>query len=285
MQPRYAHQVIDAGARKHLPLRLADGALVADRERRQHAGVRRVAERGLNACAHVLAHAFYPVTRTHDDRGEPPVGRTGPHVTRRANVAFEQPRLVIETMRIERAVRPPQAHGQLPPLARAQFGQCRALPCALGRAPPRNRHVAGNDGARCQHALDIELETQAAFVRLRHRRDHADDLDVLAFPFDSQLIGEPHLREPRGPRDSARNTAQSGHGGRAKRHRREPATVALNAINATGAAIQAPVNAGSCACCCSHHTPPAKPRMYKRMNDSAVVDVIGYNALIPRDGL
>ena len=61
--------------------------------------------------------------RKHDIRGaagesvHPPVALVGAHVARRAEAVLEQPRLDVEAMRVDRAVRSLQADDELPALA------------------------------------------------------------------------------------------------------------------------------------------------------------------------
>ena len=88
-----------------------------------------------------------------------------PHVAGRADAALEEPRLVVEAVRIHEAVRPAQAHGEEPALA-GMHGRGAVVPGdeELLRQP----HLGG---------LRLELEAQARAAR-RQARDHAHHLEV-----------------------------------------------------------------------------------------------------------
>ena len=90
---------------EQLPVGGADRILVADRERDQHARVRRSPQR--------VAMAFAQMSRAADaglrpaaapDRRSAPAAR--PHVAGRADAALEQPGLVVEAVRVGAAVGP-----------------------------------------------------------------------------------------------------------------------------------------------------------------------------------
>ncbi len=136
VQSRDRHQVPDPGAVEHRPLRLGDRPLVADRERDDHAGIRRVGQRASDAVAHVFARALHIVARTTGEGVAARVGGIAAHIARRAQPLLQQPRLEIEAAGIDVAVRSLQAHRQRPPLAGAHD---RRIVVALPRAVPGKR--------------------------------------------------------------------------------------------------------------------------------------------------
>ena len=82
---------------------------------------------------------FDPVGGPVHQRGRGARARARAHVAGRAHAALEQPRFVIEAVRIGRAVRALQAHREPPALAGTRVRQHRAVARA---APPRERRCA-----------------------------------------------------------------------------------------------------------------------------------------------
>ncbi len=117
MQSGNTHQMVDAGARKHLPLFRRDRALVTHRQCGDHTCGWGITEHGLGAAAHTLTQNFNPVTRLMYHRLQTPRATFRPHITGGTDAALEQPGFVIKTMRISQTMRPLQAHRQLPAFA------------------------------------------------------------------------------------------------------------------------------------------------------------------------
>ena len=102
-------------------------------------------------------------------------------------------------MRIRDAVRPAQAHRQLPALPWGKSRQ-RSQPALLRRASPPGQHdAARDDRAGLEHALDVELEADAALGGLREARYHALDAYVASLPLGRQSVGQTHARYQRRP--------------------------------------------------------------------------------------
>jgi hypothetical protein len=128
--------MINASAREGLPLLRRDRPLIADRQRRQHAGVRLLRQRAQNAIAQMFARALHPVLRLMRQRIDAPRAAFRAHRAHRANVAFEQPRFVIEAVRIGAAMRAPQAHRKAPAFAGFDLRYRSALGLPARAAPP-----------------------------------------------------------------------------------------------------------------------------------------------------
>jgi hypothetical protein len=135
------HQVGDAGVAEQVPVVALDRALVADRERRQHAGGAAVADVGVDPVANALAQ---PLDRMTSARVEQRRRRVA-HVAGGANALLEQRQLEVEAVRVEVAVRLAQAHREAPALAGAQRqrGCTRARPRGSPRTTERDdaRHA------------------------------------------------------------------------------------------------------------------------------------------------
>ena len=144
-----------------------------------------------------------------------------PHITGGTDAALQQPGLVIKTMWIGQAMRPFQPHRQLPAFAGMNIRQIRRQgrgPChsplltchtiPLRQAPPRQHDALRHPRIRRQHLFDIELETQAAFIRLGQTRHYAGDCDVAALPFRWQRIGQSPLCTGCSPDETRSRTAR-----------------------------------------------------------------------------
>ena len=180
-----------AGAFEQIPVCRRDRPLVADRQRDQHAGPRPRRHFGLRVVMHQRREA-----RTHrvalrvDPCGEAarPFGdqplrlssfAAGTHMAGRADAALEQPGFVVEAVRVHVAVRPLEAHPQLPAAAglqRRRRSRCRRIRVAT---------VVPGEGDAPWHAgrrlLDRKIEALAALHPLRQPRDHANQVDVPPF--------------------------------------------------------------------------------------------------------
>jgi hypothetical protein len=196
MQPGYGHQVIGARAQKSLPVRLPDSALVTDRQRAQDAGVRSLCQHRIHMVADAFAQAFHQVARPIDQLLQQMTIAALTHISAGADVAFQRPRLKVKTVRVQTAVRALEPDRQLPALP----GTIQGVP---GNRTVRLTGIAvdvmrqGNMGrhhrARSQHALHIELETQAALTLLRQAGNDADHLDIPPLPLDRQMVGQSDL--------------------------------------------------------------------------------------------
>ena len=117
MQSGNADQVANAGAIKELPLLVGNGAFVADRQRGDHTSVGPTLERVQDAHANQLARPRNTVCRSAGEGVDPTVALAVAHVTGGAQLVLKQPRLDVEAVWIDRAVRTFQAHRQVPALA------------------------------------------------------------------------------------------------------------------------------------------------------------------------
>src|SRR5712671_1141226 len=154
MQSRDAHEVRDAGAVEELPLFRRNGALVADRERRENSGRRRRAEHAQEAIPNRLARCFYQVEEVVA-RAEPPLLAALADVAGGADAALEEPGLVIEAVRVDVAVRAAQAHREQPALAGMhRAGEDRGRVLVQRTAVPREQNLAGKiRGQTCGGAV------------------------------------------------------------------------------------------------------------------------------------
>ena len=193
MQPGDTHQVRDAGAVEELPLLARDRALVAHRQRGEDAGGGCRSEHRVEAIAHRLARALDVIERRMA-LAEPP--RLGPraHVAGRADAALEEPRLVIEAVRIDEPMRPAQAHRERPALARVHAaGERRSRRLLGARVPvPGEKKRLGQAGG--VRAFDLELEAHAALRHRRQRRDDADDPEITPFEVGWQPVAHAPVR-------------------------------------------------------------------------------------------
>ncbi len=164
MQAGYAHEVIHTGPGKDLPVLRRNGSLIANHKRDDHARVRCIGQGLLYSPARELARPFDPVLRPVHHRREPPMRPGLTNVTGGAKPALEQPGLVIKSVGIGRAVRPPQSHDELPALAGVH--PCRPVLRRPG-TPPRENDAARRRCARRDHTFDIEVETHPSLVSLR----------------------------------------------------------------------------------------------------------------------
>ena len=101
-----ADEMRDAGAVEHGPLRFGNRALVADRERHDHAGVRRAAQRAQRCASRTrFARALHVVAERPGERVDALVVARATHITGRAQVVLQQPRFEVEAAGIDVAVR------------------------------------------------------------------------------------------------------------------------------------------------------------------------------------
>ena len=92
----------------------------------------------------------------------PCAGQRVAHRAGGTNALLEQPQLVVETMRIQRAVRAPQPHRQLPALAGTQVGPQRRHRTIVGKpVQPHQRDALGDRrrGLAIERALDREARS------------------------------------------------------------------------------------------------------------------------------
>ena len=142
-------EVRDAGFAEHAPLRFRNRALIADRKRDQHALVRRRRQCARDALADALARALHVIVRATGEGADADVGRIVAHIAGGAQVVLEQPRLEIEPVRVDVAVRPLETHRQRPALSGVNDRRMRGVSLArCARRIPRERDATRDDGAR-----------------------------------------------------------------------------------------------------------------------------------------
>ena len=201
------HQVGDAGVAEQVPVVALDRALVADRERREHAGDAPIGDVRVDRVAHALAQPLDRVAGAGVEQRR----RRLAHVAGGANALLEQRELVVEAVRVQVAVRPAQAHREAPALAGAQRRARLDERGVLVKARvPAEREQRRNAGRRAAF-VDREAEAQPARALLRQAGDDAGDDDVVPFELGRQRIGKPHATR-------ASPTPRSR--GRARRRRR-----------------------------------------------------------------
>ncbi len=201
VQPGNAHQVRDAGAVEELPLLVRDGTLVADRERGKDSGGRRRAERCKETVAHDFSRLLDAIHRTVS-LSELALPAAVAHVTGRTYAALEQPRLVVEPVRIDETVRPPQAQRQEPALARMDRAREHGR-----RLFPRARPVPGDQQPARQllaarRRLDVELEAQRALAARRQAGHDAHHGDIASLQLRRETIRHAPMRPARSPEEA-----------------------------------------------------------------------------------
>jgi hypothetical protein len=205
VQARDADQVRDAGVAEQLPAGAADRGLVADGQRREDAGSARLGDREEDAVPHGLARTL--------DRREALFQQASraAHAARRAQALLEQPQLGIEAFGVQHAVRHLQAHGQAPPLARAdrrrRVGHDRVFARRAAPAQPDAPRDAGGacvrvpiprapGGRQRARRFDDEREALAVLRELRHLVDHADELELPPLPLGRERVRQARVGPP-----------------------------------------------------------------------------------------
>jgi hypothetical protein len=197
----------DAGEVEQAPFVLRDRALVADRERDQDACGRRRAEMLEETPADRFARLLDPVRQAVALAEQAPLAALA-HVAGRADAALEEPRLVVEALRVHVAVRPAQAHGKEPALARMHgLGEDRrvVLLCRGGAAVPGQQQLARHMALGVRR-LHVELEAHAALAERRQACHHAGHVDVAALELRRKTVGEALRREQRSPGEAERES-------------------------------------------------------------------------------
>ena len=194
MQAGNGYQVVGTGNGQRFPLRIAQGAPVADRQRRDQRRERVRRQRRAD---------FFPQDKAQGI-GVEPAGRTQPgiilvihHVPGGPQPVLEQPGLVIEAAGVHVAVRPLQPYRQLPRLT----GPHRPAPLV-----PAQPHLAGIGQYRVAVLLkfvDAEIEADRFPPRLRQRDDHAGRVQRLAFVAGQQLLLQQQVGVQQGPEKPA----------------------------------------------------------------------------------
>ena len=198
------HEMRHAGVAVERPVVALDRRLVAHRQRGQHAGRGGISQSGDDGVAHRLAQ---PVERCAARRCEQSVAGTGraTHVTGGAHALLEQPQLVVEAMRVHRAVRALQTQCELPALPGLQRRQGLAAP----RIPAdRQARRQGEDGRAGARRLDLQAKAQRLGRALRQPGDDAHDNEIAAFEFRRQGIGQPPAGAQAGGRKSEQRSGQ-----------------------------------------------------------------------------
>ena len=172
MQAGDAHQMADAGAGEELPVAAVNGALIADREGDDHAGVGCAVEGDEQALANSFARAIHESAGRPDKRRQQHVACfraalacSGPHIAGRADSAFEQKRLVVEHAGVCVAMRFLQPHRQTPALARMHRSH-RIDFAGAEAAIPGKLQALWHNGLRGEDGFGAELETHTALERL-----------------------------------------------------------------------------------------------------------------------
>src|SRR5258706_11136742 len=104
MQARDTHEVIAPGAREPLPLIGRNGLLITDRKRHDHPGIRPVAQRFEQMLARRFARSFQQIAGAPHQGIDQMRRRLSPDISNGANVAFQHPRLEVESIGIGVAV-------------------------------------------------------------------------------------------------------------------------------------------------------------------------------------
>ena len=245
----------DAGAVEQQPLRRRNRALVADRQRGDHAGVRparraragcdRVsprgrARRGLRRARRMhrsgdwrrpCAHSRWRADRCASSHASTskPCGLTVP-CGRFNRTATDQRSPACSTRHVDR--------------------RCAGREAAV----PGKRHARRHAGFGRDDAFDGEGEACAAIGRLRQLVDYADKADIATLPRGRQRVGEPKLGAPRGVEKAAAAGRERENGDCVSRAARRASTTS-SANNGTQSAR---CGSGSDGCVCSTTTPSAK---------------------------
>src|SRR5471032_1750021 len=193
---------------KNRPVGLVDGALVADHQREDHAGILSSRQRTQDTRAQNGTAVFNHIIEAEDEIVQPLIIGRRTHVAGRAQALLQQPDFVIEAHRVGVAVRALQAHGELPALARLHVADHIGLP-ALPRVP-RQRHMRRHAHRVARHAFDREVEAHAVLEIVGQIIDDADQRHIAAFVRFRQLRRQRALREIRGPAESQRETGRAG---------------------------------------------------------------------------
>ena len=200
----------DAGAAEQLPLLVVDGILVTHRQRHQDTGIRPLMQRPLKALTDIFAQRFDQMTRRRHEWRQAPVVWRRSHVTGGADAGLKQPGLVIEAEGIQVAMRPFQAHRELPAFAGMQLGRGMQLgffdfiQLAPPAAIPGEGNPFGHAGIRL---LDAEIKAQAVLEGLRHGADHPNQVQVASLVGFRQRIGKAQLRHAASPGDAEQEGA------------------------------------------------------------------------------
>ena len=185
----------DPGVAEQVPIRAVDGRLIADRQRRQNACDAAVRHVCVNRITDRLARAFDRKSGVALQTLRRPVA----HVARGADAEFEQVQLVVESVRIDVAVRAAQPHRERPALPGAQF----TLRLAQGgvfveASVPAERQQGRQFDAQALQLGDLGTESkpQTARARLRKARHNALNNHVLPFESSRQNFGDAPNRTP-----------------------------------------------------------------------------------------
>src|SRR6266550_3115070 len=129
MQSGDRDQVADAGAVEQLPLLVGNRALVSDRQCGDDSRVAAALESPQDPRAYRLAGARNIVGGARGECIDAAIVIVRAHIAGRAKFVLKKPRLDVETMRVNGAMRPLEPHGEGPALAGMDLGD-RGL-CAL----------------------------------------------------------------------------------------------------------------------------------------------------------
>ncbi len=202
----------DPGPIEDAPLRFGNGALLADRQRDDDSGIRRVGKRRENARPEGLARRSTKSVTRPANASSRRLRPFGAHVPRSAELVLEEPGFDVEAVRVHRSVRPLQADDELPTFSGRDRGDSIRGAAFPDLRIPGERQPAGNDRARGERALDRERETRAALRGLRQVVDDTDDRDILALPFRRQRVSQAHFSAGRRVAEAEREGRQDGEG-------------------------------------------------------------------------
>ena len=185
---------------------MLDRALVADRQRRQHAGGAAIVDVRVDRIANALAQALDRITGAGVDQRR----RRVAHVAGGADALLEERELVVEAVRIEIAVRLTQPHREAPALTGAQ-GQARLdqRGVLVEAGIPAEREQARHAVDRAAR-IDREAKAQPARALLRQAGDDTGDDEIAALERRRQRFGRAQRRLPARRREAARQRCGDG---------------------------------------------------------------------------
>ncbi len=198
MQAGDAHQVRDASGPKQIPLGAVNRPLIAHHQCRQHPSSTVIVD---SRDQSVPGDLPGPLDQTHAGPFSPQANRwrAAAYVAAAPQTLLEQPQLVVKAMRIGAAMRPLQPQGELPAFADPQARHALKLTIGETRIPAdpqagRQHDIKARHGG-CPHRLKHEAHPAHASARkgLRHRSDHAIDLQILPLQHRVQPLGKPRV--------------------------------------------------------------------------------------------
>jgi hypothetical protein len=168
---------------KHLPRRAGNRILFTDRQRHQYAAMLLAVESRIHAIANRHPQTIDAIVDAFDEIVALFVRALGAHVAGCADIAFQCECLEIVAVWIRIAVRPPQAHHELPALARPN-NRRRGISSTFAAALyiPIERHMRRNPRTFSRGLFNIKFKTRAALAQGRQARHHPGHLHIAALP-------------------------------------------------------------------------------------------------------